>query len=119
MPPRGSGDERILPTYPGEAGEVGVGAVDDGAVFQGEGGDLGVGDEVAAGAGFGEEAADRFYVAWAGDKEADVGASQPRGDVLAGFADGQRVFEDFAVGGQPQEREDDDGAEPDGFDVGE
>jgi hypothetical protein len=73
--------------------------VNGGAVFQGESGDLGVGDEVAAGAGFGEQAADRFDVARAGDEEAGVGAGQPRGDVLAGFANGQRLFEDFAVRG--------------------
>ena len=62
--------QRVLPIDLGKAREIAIGGMHGGAVFQRERGDLGVGHEVAAGAGFGQEAANGLDVAWPGDEKA-------------------------------------------------
>ena len=46
--------ERVAPAEAGEAAEFGVVGVDFGLVFDGRGGDVGVGDEVGSNVGGGE-----------------------------------------------------------------
>ena len=65
--------EGVAPAEAGEAAEVGVVGVDLGLVFDGQGGDVSVGDEIAADAGSVEGAAYEGEVLPAGVQRRDVG----------------------------------------------
>ena len=69
--------QRIGSAEPREAAEAGVGGVDDGLVFDGEGGEMGVRGEVAGGAEVVEEAEEDFGMPGAWNEDADARTVKP------------------------------------------
>ena len=92
-----------MPAEVGEAGEVAVVGVNDGAVLDGDGGDGGVGDEVSLEAGVSGELVKNSPVQLAWVKNTNSGDSQPIVDDRLSLPEAQRILVDCGIGEKAEE----------------
>lgn len=107
--------ERVAPAEAGEAAEVGVAGVEFGLVFDGEGGDVGVGDQVAADARGSESATHEDEVLPAGVQGRDVGCAKPQVDEVQRLLNCRRMLTQTRMRQQAYESNRDYPRDPNSF----
>src|SRR3989441_3469825 len=89
--------ERVLPPQCREAGEVAVGGAQRQAVFDGQGGQVRVGDEVRAPGGLVQEPSEGLSVALGRHRNPDRVLIEPILDLPPGGTEGLRALEDSRI----------------------
>lgn len=94
---------QVHKVQPGEAFEGGLKAAEYCAMLDGDGGEMGMADQVASATGTNQQAAKQRGVPFAGQQQVNVGVRQPLVHERECIFGGKRVGENAAPRGQPQE----------------